>query len=237
MADKTYFIADLHLALGKDPKKDLVLAFLDTVMAQHADLYILGDFFDFWANNKVILSNYGEILKKLSRITGSGATIGFLIGNRDFLIRRKTLARYGINFLGEESTLHISGQKIMIAHGHTLCRSDIRFLKYRDRCWPIFRFLDRFLPGFIENYIAGRFMLKSKTVIKSQDPERFKVTRPLLEQYFKTGIDAVICGHIHRYLCETIAGKPFFALPAWEDHQGNYLLLENNTFFFNYFKN
>jgi len=235
MADKTYFIADVHLTLGKDPKKMLVHTFLDRVIAEKADLYVLGDFFDYWANNKIILNDYAPVLTKLSALSESGAITAFLIGNRDFLITPGTLAHYGLKLLGEETTIHIKNQNILIAHGHTLCRSDIQFLQYRNRYWPIFRFLDKFLPGFIENYIAGKFMLKSKTVIESQDPGRFQITRPLLEHHFNSGIDAVICGHIHKYVNETIAGKPFYVLPAWENRKGNFLLLENGRFFFDYF--
>ena len=89
---KTYFIADVHLSMGPDPKKKLILSFLDRLIEQRADLYILGDFFDFWANNKDVFRFHSEVLSKLSTLTSGGSKVVFLIGNRDFLLSEKKAA-------------------------------------------------------------------------------------------------------------------------------------------------
>ncbi len=233
--NKTYFISDVHLTMKPDPKRDLLNSFLDMVIKDKADLYILGDFFDFWANNNKILMKYDNVLSKLRILTTQGSKVGFLFGNRDFLVAEKTLNKFGIEYLGEETKIQIGDKNIFLAHGHTLCRSDIKFLKYKKRVWPIFRILDRFLPGFIENYIADKFILKSKEIIAAQDSEIFKITIDLLKHHYESGIDAVICGHIHRLEKSIINNKEFFALPAWENDKGNYLLFENNKFTLSFF--
>jgi len=232
---KTYFIADIHLTLDPDPKRRLVKSFLDQVIKQKADLYILGDLFDFWANNKEVLILHSDVLSKLGTLTSNGSKVGFLIGNRDFLLTNKTLATFGIDYLGEETQIQLGSKTVFLAHGHTLCRSDIKFLKYKERAWPLFRFLDRFIPGIIENYIAEKFILKSKKVIEAQDDETFRITTHLIKHYFNMGMDAIICGHVHRLENKTVDGKQFFSLPAWENNAGNYLLFENDKFTFDYF--
>jgi len=234
--NKTYFISDVHLTIDPDPKRKLFISFLEMVIKQQADLYILGDFFDFWANNKNILMRYNNVLSKLEALTSQGSKVGFLIGNRDFLVTKKTLKNYGIAYLGEETKILLGSKKIFLAHGHTLCRSDIKFLKYKEKVWPLFRFLDKFLPGIIENYIANKFILKSKKVIAGQAAENFEITLDLLKHHFKSGIDTIICGHIHKLEENIIDGKEFFSLPAWEDDKGCYLLFENNTFNISHFK-
>ena len=232
---KTYFIADVHLSMGPDPKKEIIMSFLDMLIKQKADLYILGDFFDFWANNKEVLRLHSDVLSKLKSLTSQGSKVGFLIGNRDFLLSEKTLKNFGIDHIGEEALIELDSHHIFLAHGHTLCRGDIKFLKYRERVWPLFRFLDKFLPGNVENYIATKFMLQSKKTIAKQDPETFEVTPSRLRYFFDNGCDVIICGHLHK-LEQTITGNnQFYTLPEWEEAKGNYLLYENNTFTFDYF--
>lgn len=234
-AKKTYFIADVHLSMEPGPKRMLILSFLDMIISQKADLYILGDFFDFWANNKEVLRLHSEVLSKLNSITSKGSKVGFLIGNRDFLLSEKTLKNYGIEHIGEEALVELDSQLIFLAHGHTLCRSDIKFLKYKERMWPLFKFLDKFLPGSLENYIATKFMLQSKKIIAQQDPEVFNVTTSLLRYYFENGCNVIICGHLHKYEHSNTDNNQFYMLPEWEEDKGNYLLYENNKFIFNYF--
>ena len=49
---KTFFIADVHLRVEDQERQQTLLAFFDMVRQAKGDLYILGDLFDFWANNK-----------------------------------------------------------------------------------------------------------------------------------------------------------------------------------------
>jgi len=232
---KTYFIADVHLSMGPDQKRRLILSFLDMLISQEADLYILGDFFNFWANNKKILHLHNEVLSKLKNLTSQGSKVGFLIGNRDFLLSEETLNDFGIDHIGEEALIELENKQILLAHGHTLCRSDIKFLKYKERMWPLFKSLDKLLPGVIENYIATKFILKSKETIAKQESEVFDVTPSLLKYYFDNGCDVIICGHLHRKEESITDTKKFYMLPEWEDDKGNYLLYENNKFIFEYF--
>jgi len=234
-AKKTYFIADVHLSMGPDPKRKLILSFLDMIISQKADLYILGDLFDFWANNKEVLQLHSEVLNKLHSLTSKGSNVGFLIGNRDFLLTKDTLKNYGIDHIGEEALIELDSHHIFLAHGHTLCKSDIKFLKYRDRMWPLFRFLDKFLPAVIENFIATKFILKSKKTIAKQDSDVFDVTPSILRYYFDNGCDVIICGHLHKKDQDIKDNNQFYMLPEWEDDKGNYLLYENSAFMFEYF--
>jgi UDP-2,3-diacylglucosamine hydrolase len=234
-AKKTYFIADAHLRMEPDPKRKIMKSFLDMLIKQKADLYILGDFFDFWANNKEVLSLHIDVLSKLNSLTSQGSKVGFLVGNRDFLLSEKTLKNFGIDHIGEETLIELDSQNIFLAHGHTLCRSDVKFLKYKERAWPLFIFLDKFVPGIIENYIVNKFMLQSKKTIAKQDPETFKITGNLLQYYFDNGCDVIICGHVHNLEQNITENKQFYSLPAWEEDKGNYLLYENNKFTFNYY--
>ncbi len=237
MSDKkAFFIADTHLSSTPTARTSLVLSFVDMVVREKGDLYILGDLFDFWANNRRLTRNYQSIFKALQRLGESGAQAHFLIGNRDFLLDSNTLQRFNIAFLGEEAEILLDGRRVLLAHGHTLCLNDTGFFEYKQRMWPIFKFLDTFLPGPIENFIARKFIIKSKKVISSQDQARFQFTMEHIENRFADGIDTIICGHRHQEVQHRSGGHRFFALPAWQDDAGPYLVYADGDFRLETFK-
>ena len=227
---KTFFIADLHLSIDNPVRNSHAISFLDMVIREKGDLYILGDFFDFWANNRKILQNNLGILNKLKELSSYGLKTGFVFGNRDFLISRKTLSPFGIDFLGEEAEITLDTKRIFLAHGHTLCTSDIKFKRYKKTVWPIFRFLDHIIPGSVENYIARKCILKSKKDILLQDESNLRFSVDLMRNYFSSGIDVIICGHAHRMEQQLFDEHLFYALPCWENGKGNYLLYDQGEF-------
>ena len=220
---RTLFLADIHLQRDNKARERLFATFMDRHLSPGDGLFILGDLFDYWANNATVFHAYAWVFDQLRLMARSGCRIGQLIGNRDFLLRRQMVESYGIEYLGEEAEINAGGKRLFLAHGHTLCLSDTRFLRYRARMWPVFRALDRILPGCIENRLAVKFQQQSKKVILGQEQSRFMFTRSALEEKFRAGFDCVICGHTHRQ--ESFCEGPhcFYALPAWSDDTGNYL--------------
>ncbi len=227
---KTYFIADVHLHPENFDKEKTAIAFLNMVIREKGDLYILGDLFDFWANNKILKKKHARILNKLKELTSQGLKAGFLIGNRDFLLSQKAWRPFGVDFLGEEAEIILDSKRIFLAHGHTLCLSDIQFLNYKKMAWPIFRVLDKIIPGTMENYIAKKFILQSKSVIEAQDQSRFQFTKAIIEEHFNEGINIIICGHAHSGEKQQLREHIFYVLPAWENKKGYYLLYNKGAF-------
>lgn len=225
-----FFIADIHAGIDNPRRRNLAISFFDLVIRERGSLYILGDLFDFWANNRQLVSSHLAVFSKLGEFQAHGLTAGLLIGNRDFLLSRKTMAACGVDFLGEEAEIALDTKRIFLAHGHTLCLADTQFLKYKQRMWPLFRILDRLLPGSIENWIARQFIFQSKKVINAQDPARFAFTREAIDRLFAAGIDVVICGHTHKPEQYQAGKRRFFALPAWDDAAGHYLLYRQGDF-------
>jgi UDP-2,3-diacylglucosamine hydrolase len=228
---KVFFVADTHLDWRRPRRTALFLSFLDTVRAEGGDLYILGDLFDYWANNRVVFRRNHEVLEAIRCLTQVGQRVALLFGNRDLLLRERYLGRYGIRFLGETATVVEQDLTIFLAHGHTLCADDIQFQNYRRRTWPLYRALDRVLPGSIENHLAERFIFESKMAIEAQGQSRFQLSETSIRRRFDEGAHAVICGHSHR-ADHTVyeGGKLLFVLPAWSDKQGGYLVLNEGRF-------
>ena len=84
-----YFISDIHL----DPNNsDVTNKFLDFISEKSSDmkeLYILGDLFEFWIDDKYDIEQNNIIITTLNGITKKGTKVYLTHGNRDFLIGKK----------------------------------------------------------------------------------------------------------------------------------------------------
>jgi UDP-2,3-diacylglucosamine hydrolase len=229
---KTFFIADVHLDPALTERTHCISSFLTMVHAERGELYILGDFFDYWANNRTVVNNNRAVLQQLKELVTEGCSVSMLIGNRDLLLSQRALSRFGITFLGEETEISLDGKRLLLTHGHMLCTMDEKFQRYKQRAWPVYRVLDSMLPGFIENYLAKKFILKSKQVIQAQDQTRFQFSPAAMHEHFQRGVDIIICGHAHKPLHEVFGNNHLYALPAWDNDTGGYLVYNQGDFSF-----
>ena len=231
MSSKIYFIADVHLEREDVQKKCLFLDFLEIVKDSGGDLFILGDLFDYWANNRRVMRDNQAVFDAFYELFRNGSRVAFLIGNRDLLLGKKVLSRYGIDYLGESKRLTLQGRDLLLTHGHLLYTNDVEFQRYKKTKWPIYRVLDAFLPGFIENALAERFILKSKQVIESQESWRLQFSEEVIKETFHQGVEAIICGHSHKPTIRKYGGEKYFiVLPCWTSSRGGYLSMEDGNF-------
>jgi UDP-2,3-diacylglucosamine hydrolase len=231
MNSPVYFIADVHLEGNDTDKRSLFLSFLEMVKERKGNLYILGDLFDYWANNRRVMKDNKTVLNALGELSHLGSQVGFLIGNRDLLLGKKVLSRYGIDALGENRVIELQGKSILLTHGHLLCTDDVSFQKYRKRMWPFYRMLDALLPGCIENTLARLFIQRSKQVIGAQEAWRFQFSDDVIEAAFQRGIDMIICGHAHKPTVRHFDGdRSFIVLPHWTSRSGGYLYMKDGAF-------
>jgi len=231
MSSLIYCIADVHLEKDDRAKSDLFLSFVRMVKDTRGDLYILGDLFDYWANNRRVLRDFQVVLNALADLSSQGSKIGFLIGNRDLLLGERVLSRYGVDYLGESSRLELQGKRLLVTHGHLLLTNDVGFQRYRRTAWPIYRILDAVLPGWIENALAKCFMRTSKKVIEAQEPWRLQFPEKLIRKTLAEGVELIICGHTHCPLVRQYdGGRTFVVLPSWTAEKGGYLCLHEGHF-------
>ncbi len=225
-----FFAADVHLT-GEvdDPPRKAFMSFLEMVYKSGGDLYLLGDVFTFWANNRRVYRRYGQVLDMLGRLAKRGF-VGFLHGNRDFLIRRRILNRYGVEFLGEAYELTLGGQRIFLTHGDIFCDQDKVYQQYKERRWWLMRILDVFTPGFLADHLARRFREKSIKNTSQTDPQILALSDSALEKQFCRGVDYIVCGHVHsEEVRDMEGGKTLLILPAWDEQggEGGYAVWEN----------
>ena len=95
------------------------------------ELYILGDLFEFWIDDKHDIAQNNIIISTLNNLSKQGTKVFLIHGNRDFLIGKKFTKITNIKILPEIYILDLDNTKILITHGDLLCTDDIAYQKFR----------------------------------------------------------------------------------------------------------
>ena len=110
------FISDLHLEPIENKRAKAFFQFIDNAVNKHEELYILGDFFEYWIGDDDTQPINKSIMQKLKYASDNGLKIYFIHGNRDFLIGSDFESETGIRILEDQYTFNLKDKKIMIAH-------------------------------------------------------------------------------------------------------------------------
>jgi UDP-2,3-diacylglucosamine hydrolase len=130
------FISDLHLS---ESSPRTVAALLAHLAASDADaIFLLGDVFEVWVGDDALAETpapfEAELLQALAAQTDRPARprwIGYLHGNRDFLVGSQALARCGWHALPDPTVLCAFGQRLLLSHGDALCLADHDYQRFR----------------------------------------------------------------------------------------------------------
>ena len=235
---KSFFLADAHLRDPKDQAYRDLLDFLQKLPEDLDNLFIMGDFFDFWHGFKdVVFSAYVPILAALEDVAGKGIKIYFFAGNHE-ISWGSYLKEIGSCY-DNDTIIGIDGQKIYLGHGDRLNPDD-----YLYRLWralirrPLTLKIINNLPTSLIWKIASRLSHSSRCYNGSKKiipAQVFKSSATLLEG----DISTMIIGHFHQARRETFVTthgpKPLYLLGDWLNDR-SYLILENTQFSFHSFR-
>ena len=98
---KTYFFSDAHLGLGtaeEDRQKELrLIRFLNFIRKDAAQIYIVGDLFDYWFEYRTVVpKKYFRLFSKLAELTEQDIRLFFIAGNHDFWVKNYFRDELGI---------------------------------------------------------------------------------------------------------------------------------------------
>lgn len=126
------FLSDLHLdEAGTAGTWSALKAHLQATDADA--LFILGDLFEAWVGDDVVEAQAWarEIIEALAGAART-RTVGFLAGNRDFLLGTGgLLARHGLLWLDDPCTLEAFGHRWVLSHGDAACLDDLPYQRFR----------------------------------------------------------------------------------------------------------
>ena len=255
---KAIFISDAHLKHTRDERYVQLIHFLSDLKAGKVrelagaegpeagitsidDLFILGDFFDFWFCAKDnIYPEFQQIIHKLVELQKTGVRIHFCEGNHDFFLKEYFQDVLRMNVYEEWASIQLDQLQVLISHGDTADTGDAVYRVFRRllRSRAFYR-IQRMIPASLRWAIANFTSRASKEM--NDDNSEYLVDKMLsfATEKLRGEYDAVIMGHCHKPVLRffEVEGKKktFVTLGDWINHY-SYLYYENRKFTLSYYR-
>lgn len=197
-----YLISDLHLSPQRPELTRSFLRFLQQqVIPEATELYILGDFFEYWIGhgiNQVLLDEISGALRTLA-IKYKIKTY-FMPGNRDFLVDAKFCASCKMTLLSDPTKVEIQGEAVLLMHGDSLCTQDKWYQRYRKLSRnAMIQKLFLALPLTLRQSIADKLRQQSNKHTPRKPAKLLDVDHhAALEAMSTHQVKTLIHGHTHR---------------------------------------
>ena len=205
---KIYFLSDFHLgapnATDSLLREKKIIRFLEEIKTTAAQIFIVGDLFDFWYEyKKVVPRGYVRILGKLAAITDAGIPVHFFVGNHDMWMKDYFQQELNIPVYFEPVNFEFNGKKFLVGHGDGLGPGDkgYKFIKqlFRNKAC---KWLFGVLPPSLGMGIAHYFSRKSRAQTGQTDEKFLGEDKEWLIIYCKQLLqkeyfDYLIFGHRH----------------------------------------
>ncbi len=205
---KIFFLSDFHLgapnAAASLEREKRVCRFLDSIKQEAAEIFIVGDLFDFWFEyRQVVPKGYVRILGKLAELTDSGIKVHFFVGNHDMWMHNYFQQELNIPVYFEPREFEFNGKKFLLGHGDGLGPGDKGY-KAMKKVFrnPACQWLFGILPPYIGIGLANYFSRKSRAktgmvdeVFLGEDEEWLIIYSK--EVLAKTHFDFFVFGHRH----------------------------------------
>lgn len=120
-----YFISDAHLGLypaeNSAKRERLLVNWLESIRNDAAELFLMGDIFDFWHEYKhVVPRGFVRFLGKLAELGDSGTVLHFFTGNHDIWVYDYLQKEIGLKIYRESVARIFNGKKFFLSHGDGL---------------------------------------------------------------------------------------------------------------------
>ncbi len=131
-----YFASDFHLGSypyeSSKQRERSIVSWLDSIKSDAAELYLVGDIFDFWFEYATVVpKGYIRFLGKLAELADLGVKITLFKGNHDMWMFGYLEQELGATIISDELELNLNGKSFYIHHGDGLGPGDhnYKFLK------------------------------------------------------------------------------------------------------------
>lgn len=221
-----YFASDFHLGVPLRDKsytreKQLV-QWLDSIKTDAAELYLMGDIFDFWFEYATVVpKGFIRFLGKLAELADSGVNIILFKGNHDMWMFGYLQDQLGATIIENELVITRGGKTFYLHHGDGLGPGDRKYktLKkiFRSRIcqWLFARLHPNLGIGIAQRWSArSRIASGGKETFQGEDREWLVLYAEELIK--KEHYDYLIFGHRHLPLDITLSnGSRYINLGEW----------------------
>ncbi|MCF8460414.1 MAG: UDP-2,3-diacylglucosamine diphosphatase [Flavobacteriales bacterium] len=218
MKGKIYFASDFHLGVpNKETSRErerLLVKWLDDISKDAAEVYLVGDLFDFWYEYKTVVpKGFVRFQAKIAELCDKGIQVHVFTGNHDMWMFNYFEEELGVKMHREPITNQWNGKKFFIGHGDGLGPGDhsYKFIKKvfsNPVCIWLFKWLHPDIGVGLANFWSGRSRhanLAADEIYNGDDKE-------WLLQFCKTTLqtehfDYFIFGHRHLVLDRVVGNN------------------------------
>lgn len=247
MKKAIYFASDFHLGSPNHEesrkREDRILRWLDFIEPTCAELFLMGDIFDFWFEYRMVVpKGFVRLQGKLASMTDAGIKVWFFKGNHDMWVNDYFKKEMGIEIVSDELIIDRNSKRFYLHHGDGLGPGDRKYKLLRKVfrspfCQWLFSILPPTLGLGIANWWSG-----SSKVAKSDSDEAFEhvdkewlaiyAKEMLLDQHF----DYFVFGHRHLPLDISLNAKSrYINLGEWMNFN-SYAVFDGNDLSLRYFE-
>jgi UDP-2,3-diacylglucosamine hydrolase len=225
---KIYFASDMHLGFPTREKSIVrekrVVKWLDQIIDDADELYLVGDIFDFWFEYKhVVPRGYTRFLGKIAEFTDRGIPVHFFTGNHDVWVFDYLKSELGVQVYRKPVTRTIDDKVFHIGHGDGLGSGDWSF-KLLKRIftssvlqWMFARIHPNSAVGFAHRWsLHSRYSkgIKAEVFI----PEKEHLVHYVQAHQKHEPCDYYIFGHRHMPLIHRVGDAIYANLGDWITH-------------------
>jgi UDP-2,3-diacylglucosamine pyrophosphatase LpxH len=219
---RSIFISDVHLG-SHFSRADELLDFL--LGQQPENLYLVGDFIDGWALERVWHwpAVYSLLMERLVEMASAGTQLYYTPGNHDDFLRRRQSSPPPLTIHDEFVHTCADGRKLVIIHGDQFdeVETNVRWLsKLGSASYEVMLLGDRVTQGLL-GWVGATPKPMShavKRVVKRTIQRISGFERKLVEHTRQKSCDGIICGHIHRPSSQMISDVQYINLGDWMEN-------------------
>lgn len=244
-ASKIYFASDFHFGVPdrvlSREREDLVVSWLEEIRKDAAEIYLIGDIFDFWFEySAVIPKGFIRFQGKLADLVDSGIKITFFKGNHDMWMFDYFVKELGIQVISDELVLERNGKKFYLHHGDGLGPGDAKYkiLKKIFRsgfCQWLFARIHPNLGVGIAKKWSKYSRLQNNQKEEFQDLDKEWLVSYCKELLLKEHYDFLIFGHRHLPLDVALGESRYINLGEWMNFN-SYAVFDGENLELRYFK-
>jgi UDP-2,3-diacylglucosamine hydrolase len=200
------FISDLHLAEDTPRAFAAWSAYIRNTSADA--VFILGDLFEAWVGDDARHADFEARCIGVLRAAASQRWLGFMVGNRDFLVGAEALAACGVTALADPTLLLAFDQRVLLSHGDALCIADVEYQRLRRTVRePAWQAAVLARPIAERRQMARQLRAESERYQAGQAPSQWFDADPatLLALMRAAAAPTLVHGHTHRPGTELIA--------------------------------
>lgn len=203
-----YFLSDFHLGApdyaSSLEREKILVQFLSSIKDKAAEIFLVGDMFDFWYEyKKVVPKGYTRLLGKLAELSDAGIHLHFFVGNHDMWMQDYFQKELNMPVYFEPKEFERNGKTFLIGHGDGLGPGDHGYKRlkkvFRN---PVSKWLFGIFPPLLgmglANYMSRRSRAQTgatEEIFLGEDKEWLIIF--CKEALLKKRFDFFVFGHRH----------------------------------------